>query len=78
MFSNSVKLLTVFIQSSPKLFDYYDHYLELYQIYCLSPHHLVVVLGFYLVTSSATSTCPSCYLYFYVCGRLGTFSALEK
>ena len=50
---------------------------------CLFRVYLVLLLGFYLASSfgtyfSATLFCLSYYLYLYVCGRLGTFSALEK
>ena len=79
-----VKLVTGFIHSSPKFVKHlYDCYLELYWEDCLSPLHLVLLLGFYLVPrfgtySAVASFCLILCFYFYVFGRLVTLHNLGE
>ena len=51
--------------------------LNSFTVDCLTPLHLVLLLGFYLFpsarTCSAASIYPSCYVNFYVCDRLVMF-----
>ena len=81
--SNPVKLLTVFMHSSPDFFELlYNHRFKLYWVGCLSPLYLVL-LGFYRVPSfgiysSVALSCLSCCFYFYVFVRLVTFPDLGE
>ena len=49
-------LVGLCLHSFSKILDLYYYYFDAFQVDCLSPLHLVVHVGFYLVPSSVTET----------------------
>ena len=66
-------------QGSP-IFMYLPY--TFYQVDCLSPLYLVLLLGFYIVFHlehiPLSPSCLICYFYFYVFGRLVMFPVSER